>query len=228
MPPHPAEFRQRAVDLVRTGDKPIAQLARELRISESCLRNWIAQHATSAAVTAIGSSFAPPVGEVAASCHGVGVMGAEHPQLVGEHMLERGDGSGRIPPSPRQEARLYRLVSVLGWSGPSTRSWSASSCSNAATAPATSPALPRMVPRNCRVSKVSGWSGPSTRRMSVSSVFSAAAAPVASPACPRIKARVPRAVRVSAWSGPSTSTMSASSRSNAAAAPAASPASPRQ
>jgi transposase len=41
--PHPAEFRQRAVDLARTGEKPIAQLARELRISESCLRNWIAQ-----------------------------------------------------------------------------------------------------------------------------------------------------------------------------------------
>lgn len=41
--PHPAEFRQRAVDLARTGEKPITQLARELRISESCLRNWIAQ-----------------------------------------------------------------------------------------------------------------------------------------------------------------------------------------
>jgi transposase-like protein len=41
--PHPAEFRQRAVDLAQTGEKPIAQLARELRISESCLRNWIAQ-----------------------------------------------------------------------------------------------------------------------------------------------------------------------------------------
>jgi transposase-like protein len=41
--PHPAEFRQRAVDLARTGDKPIAQLAKELQISESCLRNWIAQ-----------------------------------------------------------------------------------------------------------------------------------------------------------------------------------------
>ena len=41
--PHPAEFRQRAVDLARTGDKSIAQLAKELRISESCLRNWMAQ-----------------------------------------------------------------------------------------------------------------------------------------------------------------------------------------
>jgi transposase len=41
--PHPAEFRQRAVELARAGDRPIAHLARELRISESCLRNWIAQ-----------------------------------------------------------------------------------------------------------------------------------------------------------------------------------------
>ncbi len=41
--PHPTEFRQRAVDLARTGNRPIAQLAKELRISESCLRNWIAQ-----------------------------------------------------------------------------------------------------------------------------------------------------------------------------------------
>ena len=41
--PHPAEFRQRAVALARTGDTPIAQLARDLQISESCLRNWMAQ-----------------------------------------------------------------------------------------------------------------------------------------------------------------------------------------
>jgi transposase-like protein len=41
--PHPAEFRQRAIELARTGDKPISQLARELRISESCLRNWMTQ-----------------------------------------------------------------------------------------------------------------------------------------------------------------------------------------
>src|SRR5919107_1668898 len=41
--PHPVEFRQRAVELARTGDKPIAQLAKELQISESCLRNWMAQ-----------------------------------------------------------------------------------------------------------------------------------------------------------------------------------------
>src|SRR5262245_20177873 len=46
--PHPPEFRRRAVELARGVDEdgnrmhPIAQLARDLKISESCLRNWIA------------------------------------------------------------------------------------------------------------------------------------------------------------------------------------------
>jgi transposase len=41
--PRPAEFRQRAVALARAGDKPVALLAKELQISESCLWNWMAQ-----------------------------------------------------------------------------------------------------------------------------------------------------------------------------------------
>jgi transposase len=41
--PHPAEFRERAVALARTGDKPIGEVAKGLRISESCLRNWMRQ-----------------------------------------------------------------------------------------------------------------------------------------------------------------------------------------
>lgn len=41
--PHPPEFRQRAVELARQGDKPVAKLAKDLGISESCLRNWMAQ-----------------------------------------------------------------------------------------------------------------------------------------------------------------------------------------
>ncbi len=40
--PHPPEFRQRAVELARLGDKPVAALAKDLGISESCLRNWMA------------------------------------------------------------------------------------------------------------------------------------------------------------------------------------------
>ncbi len=41
--PHPAEFRQRAVELARLREKPIAKIAEDLGISESCLRNWMVQ-----------------------------------------------------------------------------------------------------------------------------------------------------------------------------------------
>jgi transposase len=41
--PHPPEFRQRAVELARLHDKPIRLIAKDLGISESCLRNWLAQ-----------------------------------------------------------------------------------------------------------------------------------------------------------------------------------------
>ena len=50
-PPHPPEFRRRAVELAREVDEdgnrvhPVAQLARDLKISESCLRNWMAAEA---------------------------------------------------------------------------------------------------------------------------------------------------------------------------------------
>jgi transposase len=39
--PHPAEFRQRAVELARLREKPVAEIARDLGISDSCLRNWV-------------------------------------------------------------------------------------------------------------------------------------------------------------------------------------------
>lgn len=41
--PHPPEFRRRAVELARQKTKSIAELAKELRLSESCLRHWMAQ-----------------------------------------------------------------------------------------------------------------------------------------------------------------------------------------
>lgn len=47
--PHPPEFRRRAVELAREVDEngqrkyPIAKLARDLKISEGCLRNWLNQ-----------------------------------------------------------------------------------------------------------------------------------------------------------------------------------------
>lgn len=44
-PPHPPEFRRRAVELARTGDKSVTALAKSLGISQSCLSNWIRQAA---------------------------------------------------------------------------------------------------------------------------------------------------------------------------------------
>ena len=41
--PHPPEFRRRAIELAREGDKPIAKIASDIGISESCLRGWVHQ-----------------------------------------------------------------------------------------------------------------------------------------------------------------------------------------
>ena len=41
--PHPPEFRQRAVELARLREKPVRDIARDLGISESCLRRWMSQ-----------------------------------------------------------------------------------------------------------------------------------------------------------------------------------------
>jgi transposase len=41
--PHPPEFRRRAVELARQGDQSINALAKQLSISQSCLRNWVLQ-----------------------------------------------------------------------------------------------------------------------------------------------------------------------------------------
>ena len=45
--PKPPEFRRRALDLVAHGE-PVAQVARNLAISESCLRRWMEQDAVDA------------------------------------------------------------------------------------------------------------------------------------------------------------------------------------
>jgi transposase-like protein len=48
-PPHPPEFRRRAVELANQrgpdGERlqPVSRVAQDLGISESCLRNWMAQ-----------------------------------------------------------------------------------------------------------------------------------------------------------------------------------------
>ena len=52
--PHPPEFRRRAVELANQRDEngdrlqPVAKVAEDLGISDSCLRNWFAQAAIDA------------------------------------------------------------------------------------------------------------------------------------------------------------------------------------
>ena len=39
--PHPKEFRDDVVTVARRGGAPLAQIAKDFGISESCLRNWL-------------------------------------------------------------------------------------------------------------------------------------------------------------------------------------------
>jgi len=39
--PHPKEFRDDVVAVARRGEAAIAQIAKDVGISESCLRNWL-------------------------------------------------------------------------------------------------------------------------------------------------------------------------------------------
>jgi transposase-like protein len=40
---YPDEFRQRAIELARSSDKPVAHIAADLGIATSCLRRWMKQ-----------------------------------------------------------------------------------------------------------------------------------------------------------------------------------------
>ncbi len=39
-PPYPPEFRAEALELIRISDKPIAQIAKDLGVTDQTLRNW--------------------------------------------------------------------------------------------------------------------------------------------------------------------------------------------
>jgi transposase len=41
--PYPKEFREGAIALARTGERPVREIAQELGIAESCLRRWLKQ-----------------------------------------------------------------------------------------------------------------------------------------------------------------------------------------
>lgn len=40
---HPREFREDVIAVARRGQAPLAQVAKDFGISESCLRNWLRQ-----------------------------------------------------------------------------------------------------------------------------------------------------------------------------------------
>ncbi len=39
-PPYPPQFKEEAIRLMRSSEKPLAQISRELDVSEQTLRNW--------------------------------------------------------------------------------------------------------------------------------------------------------------------------------------------
>ncbi len=39
-PPYPPQFKEEAIRLMRSFEKPLAQISRELDVSEQTLRNW--------------------------------------------------------------------------------------------------------------------------------------------------------------------------------------------
>jgi transposase len=41
--PYPKEFKQGAIELARRGERPIAEVAHELGVAESCLWRWLKQ-----------------------------------------------------------------------------------------------------------------------------------------------------------------------------------------
>lgn len=51
--PYPREFREGALELVRQGDRPVAEIAGELGIAESCLRRWMKQEQLDRRVTPV-------------------------------------------------------------------------------------------------------------------------------------------------------------------------------
>ncbi len=42
-PPYPPAFRAEAVRLIRSGQKPLSEISRDLGVSDQTLRNWVRQ-----------------------------------------------------------------------------------------------------------------------------------------------------------------------------------------
>ena len=88
---YPAEFRQRAVQLARQGAQPVARIAADLGIAQSCLRRWVKQ-------TDVDGGHRP------------GLTTEEHQELVRPHP-PAGGGVLRAP-QPDEPPRRTRAVAA--------------------------------------------------------------------------------------------------------------------
>ena len=103
--PKPPEFRRRALDLVAQGE-PVTQVARNLGISESCLRRWMEQDAVDAGRKEGLTSAEAGAGRAAPQEPGVG-DGERDPQAR----------LGLLRPGERAPKIGFRLVRELAADG---------------------------------------------------------------------------------------------------------------
>lgn len=90
MPPvYPAEFRKRAVELARQRLKPHKELAAQLGISDSCLRDWVKQ------------------ADKDEGHRSDGLTSADHDELVRLRRELKGREDGKRDPQTR--CRLFRM-----------------------------------------------------------------------------------------------------------------------
>ncbi|WP_446723518.1 IS3 family transposase [Micromonospora sp. S4605] len=130
------EFRRDAVDLVRSSQRPINQVARELGMSHETLRNWVraADRQTKAAEPVSGGdglSVADKDAEIARLRRGErGVAAGEGDPAQGSRLFREGDGSVtsrfRFISAHRAAFGVKRLCRVLAVSRSGFYRWTAS------------------------------------------------------------------------------------------------------
>jgi hypothetical protein len=102
------------------------------------------------------AAVAGPAGDVVADRERLRVAGAEHPLQVGEQRLKEPQCLPASPDRPVQKPMLFRVLSVFGLLGPSTRSRSGSSARKSRSASWASPQLPIKAATLLRTPSVSG------------------------------------------------------------------------
>ncbi|MGC4897389.1 IS3 family transposase [Micromonospora sp. DT31] len=157
------EFRRDAVDLVRSSQRPINQVARELGMSHETLRNWVraAERRTGAAATASGGdglSVADKDAEIARlRREGGGVAAGEGDPAQGSRLFRQGDGSVtsrfRFISTHRAVFGVKRLCRVLAVSRSGFYRWSASEPARQARAAAEDALADELHERGVRVNR---------------------------------------------------------------------------